>query len=96
MADRVQLPKDKHLAELVVNADADKHRREMGKIGQFFGSKDNATVYLAEILVVVALVAGAIIAYLDSTLRADAMKGIFAIGTLALGYMFGAGGKRAD
>jgi hypothetical protein len=96
MADRVQLPKDKHIAEMVVQADVEKHRREMGKIGEYFGSKDNATVYLAEILILVALIFMAAIAYADPGLRADALKAIIAIATLALGYMFGAGGKKRD
>src|SRR5438128_1436810 len=91
-----QLPKDKDVAKKFMDAQTTIHRQEMGKIGEFFGSKENAMVYLAEILVLFALIFAGIIAYADEDLRADALKAVITIATLALGYMFGAGTRKRD
>ncbi len=94
MADRLELPRDKHLAERVIQADADRQLRDMGKIGQIFGSKENVSVYFAGTLVAMALIISCVVAVHEPTLRADALKGILAIGATALGYLLGSGGKK--
>lgn len=58
-------------------------------LGQWFGSRENAVVYLASALIVVALVSVTILAVCEPTLRADAMKGAFALMALIAGYMLG-------
>lgn len=64
---------------------------EIGTIGRFFGSRDNALVYLAWIIVVVALISSTIIAIMDASLRPDLTKAIAALAIAALSYMFGKG-----
>jgi hypothetical protein len=62
---------------------------EIGRIGEFFGSRDNAAVYLAASIILFALIGGTIVAYNDPTLRPDAMKALFGLAATALGFMIG-------
>ncbi|MCP1838791.1 hypothetical protein ACVIHI_008286 [Bradyrhizobium sp. USDA 4524] len=89
MADRVELPKDKQLASMVL--EADKNKQEMGFLGKFFGAKEHAATYFAGITILVTLIAAATLAYSDQGLRGDAMKAFVGLAATALGYLFGSG-----
>jgi hypothetical protein len=96
MANNRTLPKDPEQLGKVLEAEHASKIAEMGKEGIFFGSRDNAIIYLAAIVVVLSAVGTIIFAILDPTLRADAFKALAALGLSALGYMFGAIGRRED
>jgi hypothetical protein len=65
-------------------------RQELGKMGDLFGSRDNAIVYLAAAVIVISIVAGCILAIFEPTSsRSDLIKALAAIALSALGYMFG-------
>lgn len=94
----VELPKDKTLAAKKIEAEANLALRksEMGKLGEFFGTRDNAAVYFAATLIFVALGLGTVLAVYEPTLRADALKGILGLAATALGFMIGTGLKARD
>jgi hypothetical protein len=92
----IPLPKDPIVAQKVIEADAAKHARDMGRIGYWFGSRENAVVYLAAAVIVIAMCVSGILAYQEPTLRADTGKALLALALSALGFMFGAGGRHRD
>jgi len=82
---------DREIARLnTVHEHASKDKAmEMGKIGIWFGSRDNAVVYLAWSVILLAIIGGTVLAVVDSSLRPDMGKALAALAISALGYMFG-------
>ena len=95
MANRFELPKDPQLATKVLDVEHAGRIAEMGKIGVLFGSRDNASIYLAALIIVLAVAGLVVLAVIDSTLRADLAKALGALAVAALGYIFGRGGAPA-
>jgi len=89
---------DNELARIHLQAQSQRAARqqEIGKMGAFFGSRDNAVVYLAMIIIVLAVIGGVVLAILDATLRGDMGKALAALALSALGYMFGSGAIRRN
>ncbi len=96
MANRVELPKDTNLAGKVLEAEHASKVVDMGKIGVYFGSRENAIIYLAALVIVAAVLGASAIAIAEPSLRPDVLKALAALALSALGYMFGAGGRRSD
>lgn len=92
MTTKYELPNDRVLAGKVL--DAEHKIAEMGTVGSFFGSRENAALYLAFLVIFAALVIAAAFAAYEPTLRADALRAILGIAATALGYAFGVGTGR--
>jgi hypothetical protein len=63
----------------------------MGKIGRWFGARDNAVIYLAFIVILLAIIGAIALAIKDTGLAPDLLKALLALALSALGFMFGAG-----
>jgi|SRR2546421_11084150 hypothetical protein len=86
------LPDDKELAKYQLQAQTQQAARqqEYGRMGSLFGSRDNAVIYLATAVILLALIGGTIIAVVEPSVRGDMAKALAALAISALGYMFGA------
>jgi hypothetical protein len=89
---RIELPNDKELARKLITAqtELEAKRADMGKVGVLLGSKDNASIYLAAFVILVAVAGGTILAVYEPALRPDLGKAFIALALMAAGYMFGA------
>jgi len=96
MADRFELPTDPKIAGRVL--EAERASAEMGRIGTWLGSRDNAVIYIAAVVALISLIAAALLAAYDSSspLRGDMAKTFAAIALSALPYMFGSTSRRAN
>jgi hypothetical protein len=63
---------------------------DLGKIGVWLGSRENASIYLAAITILFSGSAAVGFAVVDPTIRPDIAKSLLGIAILAAGYMFGA------
>lgn len=75
----------------VIDAEHAGKLAEMGKIGLFFGSRDNAAVWIAGFLILLALLGLALLAWLDASLRLTVAQSFGALVAGSLGYIFGSG-----
>ena len=64
-------------------------QQELGKVGEWFGSRENAALYFAFFLVSFALIILSLIAYGEPSLRSDIAKVVGAIGIAGLGFIGG-------
>jgi hypothetical protein len=96
MANKFELPKNPVIAGKIVETEHAARIAEMGRIGAFFGSRENASVYLAALVVLLAVIFCSVIAYSDAALRPDALKALLGLAATALGFMFGSGSTRRD
>jgi hypothetical protein len=96
MANKFELPKNPIIAGKIVETEHAARIAEMGRLGAFFGSRDNASVYLASLVVFLALISCAAIAYADPSLRSDALKAMLGLAATALGFMFGSSTNKKD
>jgi hypothetical protein len=89
---------NKEIAKLnAVQAHAQKAREtDIGTIGRWLGSRDNAVIYLAAGVLVFAILMAGFISIFESTVRADMVKALISIATLAAGVMAGAGIQRSN
>jgi hypothetical protein len=89
---------DSELAKIHLQAQSQRAARqqEFGKMGSLFGSRDNAVVYLAVIVIILAIIGSVILAIIDPTLRGDMSKTLAALAIAALGYMFGQSGRNSS
>jgi hypothetical protein len=89
---QIQLPDDKELAKTVITNEAKLQAKQadMGKLGLIFGSRDNAAVYLAGIVIIVAVLGSTLLAFIEPLLRQDLGKALIALALMAAGYIFGA------
>jgi hypothetical protein len=97
MADRFELPTDPKIAGRVI--EAERASAEMGRIGAWLGSRDNAVIYIAALVALISLIAAALLAAYDSPsspLRGDMAKTFAAIALSALSYIFGSTSRRAN
>jgi Flp pilus assembly protein TadG len=62
---------------------------EIGKLGLIFGSRDNALVYFAFILVILIIAVLGSIAYGDPSTRQDVEKALIALASLFVGLIAG-------
>lgn len=83
----VRIPSKSTITQMQIEADAERHRRDMGQIGAYWGSRENAATYLASGIIIVSLIAGTIIAICEPNLRSDAIKGLFGLAATALGFV---------
>ena len=63
--------------------------QELGKVGVWFGSRENAALYFAGAVVLLALVVASIVGIAEPTLRPDLMKLLAAVAMAALGFVGG-------
>jgi hypothetical protein len=97
MAERFELPNDPKIAGRVI--EAERAFAEMGRIGTWLGSRDNAVIYIAALVALISLIAAALLAAYDSSsspLRGDMAKTFAAIALSALSYIFGSTSRRAN
>ena len=64
-------------------------RTELGLIGGIFGSRENAALYVASLVVLIALLFLGTLMFLDDNARPDLIKIIGGLGIGALGYIGG-------
>lgn len=69
--------------------DAEKENRRLGTIGRFFGSRDNAIVYIVAVLVLVCVACVAILAFFDNTLRSNAFEFFKTVSIALVGFFAG-------
>jgi len=90
---KVITPDEHELRKLTLEIERASKEKEldMGKIGAFFGSRDNAVIYIAAAVIVLSMIGGALMVLPDtlSPARADMAKAFGALAFSALGYMFG-------
>jgi hypothetical protein len=86
---------DKELAKFQLQAQTQHAARQqdIGKMGAFFGSRDNAVIYLAWSIIILGIIGGTILAVIDPDVRGDMAKAFAALTISALGYMFGRSGN---
>ena len=56
MANKIELPKDPQLASKIVETEHAARIAEMGSIGRWFGTRDNAVIYLAFVIILIAVI----------------------------------------
>jgi hypothetical protein len=64
---------------------------DIGKVGQIFGSRDNALVYFGFIIVLLIVAVFSLIAYVDPSTRQDVEKALISIASLFIGLIAGKG-----
>jgi len=69
---------------------------DIGKIGIWFGSRENAAVYLAALVILFVTIIAGVISIFEPSVRADMVKALIAIALSAAGFMFGAGTQRRN
>src|SRR4051794_30431594 len=92
MANKFELPSDPKLAGKILESEHASRLAEMGRIGVWFGSRDNAIIYIAALIIIFSMIGAAVLAGFDdgrSALRGDMAKALAALALSALGYMFG-------
>jgi VIT1/CCC1 family predicted Fe2+/Mn2+ transporter len=94
MADRFDLPADKDLAKMIVQAEAQRTDRSMrlGKIGAWFGTKENAATYAAGFMAAFFAVIIALVLFVpigEGLTRPEALQIVGGFFLAALGYLFG-------
>ena len=97
MANRFELPKDPQIATKIIETEHAGKVAEMGRIGVWLGSRENAIIYITGTVILVSIIAAAILAAGDdghSSAREDLVKAFAALALSALGYMFGSMGQR--
>jgi len=62
---------------------------DMGKIGAWFGSRENAALYFAGTVVIMALLGLGVIAFVEPAMRPDLVKILGAVVIGTLGYICG-------
>jgi hypothetical protein len=80
----------------ITEADLKHQSQELGRVGSIFGSKDQAPIYFAGLLMVIASVGFCIVAICPTTPeKGDALKTLGAIVIAALTFLGGASGRTA-
>jgi hypothetical protein len=69
--------------------DAEKENRKLGVLGRFFGTRDNAIVYVVAILFLVCAVCVGGLSYIDATLRPNAFEFFRMVGIALVGFFAG-------
>jgi hypothetical protein len=84
---------DREIKKLnVVHEHATKDKAmDLGKIGVWLGSRENAATYLAAATIFFAGAAAVALSVSDPSLRPDTVKALLSLTILAAGYMFGKG-----
>ena len=63
--------------------------QELGKIGVWFGSRENAALYFAVMVIFLTLMGAGILGVAEPTLRPDLMKLFTVVAVAALGFVGG-------
>lgn len=94
---KIELPTDRRLATKIVEAQTLQAMRsiEMGTIGKFFGSRENAALYLTSGLMLTATIGLAVLAVVHPDARGELTRVLAAVVIGALGFIGGllSGGK---
>jgi len=69
------------------------NEQRIGFVGRVFGSKENAVLYLASIIILVVLTILTVFMFVDPGMRSDILKYVGAIGIAAIGYITGVASK---
>jgi hypothetical protein len=69
---------------------------DMGRIGVWLGSRENAVIYIALAVIVLSMVGATIMVLINTPTSTDLAKAFGALAISALGYMFGSIGRRDD
>jgi hypothetical protein len=87
---------DKEIAKLnAVHEHASRDKAmELGRIGYWLGSRDNAVIYIAAAVIVLSMIVATIMVLINTPASADLAKAFGALAISALGYMFGSIGRR--
>ncbi|MEH2498558.1 hypothetical protein V1294_005037 [Bradyrhizobium sp. AZCC 1678] len=81
----------------ITDSDLQHHSQELGRLGSIFGSKEQAPIYFAGLLMVVASVGFCIVAVCPTTPeKSDALKALGGIIIAALTFLGGASGRTKD
>jgi hypothetical protein len=96
MTNRYELPTDPKLAGKVI--EAERASAEMGRVGSWLGSRENAIIYIAFIIILFSMVACLWLALADPTspLKQDMAKAFAALAISTVGYMFGSNSRRGN
>jgi hypothetical protein len=80
----------------ITDTDLRHHQQELGLFGKIFGSKEQAPIYFAGTLALVALVAMCVVAFTPTAPeKSDLLKGLAGIVIAALTFLGGAYGARS-
>lgn len=69
--------------------DADKENRRLGYLGRFFGTRDNAIVYVVAFLFLVCAICVGALSYVDASLRPNAFEFFRMVGIALVGFFAG-------
>ncbi len=76
-----------------VESDLQRHSQELGYFGVWFGSKDNAAVYIAGLLAFIALLGAVAVGVWGRDPSGDLSKALLAIVVSALSFIGGISGR---
>lgn len=98
MSNKIAWPTDPQAARKAVEGEnrVAEMRLELGLLGGLFGSRENASPYLALIVLIIASGASLIFAYHEPAIRPEVAKAFIALIPLVVGYMFGSMHRRSS
>jgi hypothetical protein len=93
---QVEVPDPHELRKMeLANEQVSRERAmEMGKIGTWLGSRENAVIYIAAAVIVLSMIGATIMVLINTPTSGDLAKAFGALAISALGYMFGSIGRR--
>ncbi len=66
---------------------------EIGRVGYWLGGRDNAILYIAAGIIMLAIVGACLMAWINTPVSDEMAKAFAALALSALGYMFGSVGR---
>ena len=93
------LPEDRDLDKLIVLAQSQsvQQRQEMGRVGEFLGSRDNAVIYIALAVILLSVISSVVLACFEpNPLRSDLIKALASLAVSTVGFMFGSLRRSGD
>ncbi|XYD09872.1 hypothetical protein R1A27_04805 [Methylobacterium sp. NMS12] len=79
----------------ITEAELKQQSQELGKVGSYFGSKDNAAIYFAGMLAFVAVIGAILVGVFASAFpeKGDLVKSLVALSVSALSFIGGVSGR---
>jgi hypothetical protein len=67
---------------------------EIGRVGYWLGTRDNAIIYIAAGVIMLAILGACLMAWINTPVSDEMAKAFAALALSALGYMFGSVGRQ--
>jgi hypothetical protein len=69
--------------------DAERENRRLGTVGKFFGSRENALVYVVAFLIFICSIAVMVLGFTDAALHTNAFEFFKTVGIVLVGFFLG-------